>query len=263
MEIIEVVLYFILTIILIALIGVLTWLVYDYFKYKKELNEKTTNIINYSDNNDSTIKRDLTSEMNKLHSQNSNYILSTSNILFNYSSNYGVANNDYIYSTSNKLLDILNSNYEKNYRYTHNTSNQIYNQLYTDYTRVNNIQNDKLFTYSSNLNNYSSNISDNLDKYFTFGVNTNDVNSKIYQRNWDITGTNNLSLIKDTIAVNNLTANKGMRINTSNYNNIYKGLELCNRNGENCYNFYVENDILKVSNPNWNNQTSNIVFSYN
>ena len=45
MEIIEVVLYFILTIILIALIGVLTWLVYDYFKYKKEISEKTTNII--------------------------------------------------------------------------------------------------------------------------------------------------------------------------------------------------------------------------
>ena len=75
--------------------------------------------------------------MNKLHSQNSNYILSTSNILFNYSSNYGVANNNYIYSTSNKLLDILNSNYEKNYRYTHNTSNQLYNQLYNVSCRTN------------------------------------------------------------------------------------------------------------------------------
>jgi hypothetical protein len=52
-----------------------------------------------------------------------------------------------------------------------------------------------------------------------------------------------------------------MRINTSNVNNVYKGLELCNRDGNNCYNFYVDNDKLKVSNSTWN-QTSNIVFSY-
>jgi hypothetical protein len=195
--------------------------------------------------------------MNKLYSQNSNYIVSTSNVLLNYSSNIGINNYDYIYSTSNKLLDISNSNYNKGYNYINSTSNQ----LYTDYTRINNIQNDKIFHYSSNLDNYSSNISKNLDKYFTFGVNTNDVNTKIYERNWDITGTNNLSLIKDTIAVNNLTAEKGMRINTSNVNNVYKGLELCNRDGNNCYNFYVDNDKLKVSNSTWN-QTSNIVFSY-
>jgi hypothetical protein len=257
MEALEIVLYFILTIILIALVGVLTWLIYDYFKYKKEQGDKNTNIINYSDRNDNTIKRDLHNEMNKLYSQNSNYILSTSNVLLNYSSNIGINNYDYIYSTSNKLLDISNSNYNKGYNYINSTSNQ----LYTDYTRVNNIQTDKIFHYSSNLDKYSSNISNNLDKYFTFGVNTNDINTKIYERNWDITGTNNLSLIKDTIAVNNLTANKGMKINTSNINNVYKGLELCNRDGNNCYNFYVDNDKLKVSNSTWN-QTSNIVFSY-
>ena len=52
-----------------------------------------------------------------------------------------------------------------------------------------------------------------------------------------------------------------MRINTSNYNDVYKGLELCNKEGNNCYNFYVENDNLKVKHSRWN-QTSNIVFSY-
>ena len=82
-----------------------------------------------------------------------------------------------------------------------------------------------------------------------------------------IINTNNLKLIKDTIAVNNLTAEKGliaekgMRINTSNYNDVYKGLELCNKEGNNCYNFYVENNDLKVKHSRWN-QTSNILFSY-
>ena len=66
MEALEIVLYFILTIILIALVGVLTWLIYDYFKYKKEQGDKNTNIINYSDRNDNTIQRDLHNEMNKL-----------------------------------------------------------------------------------------------------------------------------------------------------------------------------------------------------
>jgi len=259
MEVLEIVLYLILTIILIALVGVLSWLTYDYFNYKKKQEEKNTDIIKYTDRNDNTIKRDLNNEMNKLYSQNSNYILSTSNVLLNYSNNIG-AN---IYSTSNKLLEISNSNYENNYNYINSTSNQLYN----DYTRINNIQNNKIYDNTSNLKNYSSNISDNLDKYFTFGLNTNNINTKIYERNWDIAGTNNLKLIKDTIAVNNLTAEKGliaekgMRINTSNYNDVYKGLELCNKEGNNCYNFYVENDNLKVKHSRWN-QTSNIVFSY-
>ena len=111
MEVLEIVLYLILTIILIALVGVLSWLTYDYFNYKKKQEEKNTDIIKYTDRNDNTIKRDLNNEMNKLYSQNSNYILSTSNVLLNYSNNIG-AN---IYSTSNKLLEISNSNYDNNY----------------------------------------------------------------------------------------------------------------------------------------------------
>ena len=128
MEVLEIVLYLILTIILIALVGVLSWLTYDYFNYKKMQGEKNTDIIKYTDRNDNTIKRDLNNEMNKLYSQNLNYILSTSNVLLNYSNNIG-AN---IYSTSNKLLEISNSNYENNYNYINSTSNQ----LYTDYTRM-------------------------------------------------------------------------------------------------------------------------------
>ena len=40
MEVLEIVLYLILTIILIALVGVLSWLTYDYFNYKKMQGEK-------------------------------------------------------------------------------------------------------------------------------------------------------------------------------------------------------------------------------
>jgi len=75
MEILEVVLYFILTLILFALIGVLSWLIYDYYEYKKAVKSKISETVAQSDDSNSLLKKDVTTDYDNKFSNTSNYIL--------------------------------------------------------------------------------------------------------------------------------------------------------------------------------------------
>jgi hypothetical protein len=219
MEVFEVVLYFVLTLILLALIGVLSWLIYDYYEYKKAVKSKISETVALSDDNDSLLKREVTTDYDNKFNIHNEHIISTSNILRDEYRRY--ANN-----TSNILRDEYRT-------YANNTSNILRPE------------------YMTKLDNSSS----NLNKFFSFGVNNDNsvVNSKIHNRTWDLSDNESLKLMRNTIANNNLTAEKGVKIYTDSgaTGTSSKGLELCDKGGANCWNLYVDSGgDLKVAKPN-------------
>jgi hypothetical protein len=219
MEVLEVVLYFVLTLILLALIGVLSWLIYDYYEYKKAVKSKISETVALSDDNDSLLKREVTTDYDNKFNIHNEHIISTSNILRDEYRRY--ANN-----TSNILRDEYRT-------YANNTSNILRPE------------------YMTKLDNSSS----NLNKFFSFGVNNDNsvVNNKIHNRTWDLSDNESLKLMRNTIANNNLTAEKGVKIYTDSgaAGTSSKGLELCDKGGANCWNLYVDSGgDLKVAKPN-------------
>jgi hypothetical protein len=265
MDVLEAVLYIILILILIALIGILSWLIYDYYEYKKVVKSKITETVEQSDESNSLLKKDLTTDYDMKFDYTSNYIVSSSNyIIADYDKKFGIQY-DYIKSTSN----ILRNEYRE---YNNNTSN-ILRAEYRDFVNnTSNILRPEYREYNNNTSNILKahyinkfdNSSSNLNKFFTFGLNDNNsINDRIYNRTWDVKDDEKLLLIRETIAKNNLTsekllrAEKGAKIYTeagvagasSLTNN--KGLELCNKTGELCWNLYVDTvGDLKVAKPN-------------
>ena len=234
MEVLEVVLYVILTLILLALIGVLSWLIYDYYEYKKAVKSKINDTVAQSEDSNSLLKKEVITDYDNKFNIHSEYIKSTSNILRD---EYRI----YANNTSNILKD--------EYRiYANNTSNILRNEYMT---YVNNTSNILRPEYMTKLDNSSS----NLNKFFSFGVNNDNsiVNSKIHNRTWDLSDNDSLKLMRNTIATNNLVAEKGAKIYTDSGTtvNSSKGLELCDKLGANCWNIYVDNSgDLKAAKPN-------------
>ncbi len=252
MEVLEAILYFILTLILLALIGVLSWLIYDYYEYKKIVKSKISETVAQSDDSNSLLKKEVITDYDNKFVNTSNLITNTSNyLLADYIKKFNEHNN-HIIATSN----ILRAEYINNIQ---NTSNI----LRAEY--INNIQNTSNILrpeYNTMLDNSSS----NLNKFFSFGIHNDDskINDKIHKRVWSINNEiEQLDLIKNTIAKSNLTteglltANKGVKIHTnagtvspSSSTNI-KGLELCNNIGTNCWNLFVDaTGDLKAVKPN-------------
>jgi hypothetical protein len=264
MEVLDVVLYIILTLILLALIGVLSWLIYDYFEYKKAVKSKINDTVAQSDDSNILLKKEVTtdydnkfnihneyikstsnyiiSDYDKRFSNTSNYILHTSNFLTSdYDKKFGEASN-YILGTSNFMTSVYDNKFGKTSNYILGTSNYI----------------------ASDYNNMFDNSSANLNKFFTFGLNNNNIaNNKIRDRIWENADITNLELIRNTIAKSNLTAEKiltaqkGVKIQTNagtagpSSSTNHKGLELCNTSGELCWNLYVDGSgDLKAVKPN-------------
>ncbi len=258
MEVLEVVLYFVLTLILLALIGVLSWLIYDYYEYKKAVKSKISETIAISDDNDSLLKKEVTTDYDNKFNIHSERIISTSNILRDEYRKY--ANN-----TSNILRDEYRT-------YANNTSNILKDEYRIYANNTSNILRDEYRTYVNNTSNILrpeymtklDNSSSNLNKFFSFGVNNDNsiVNSKIHNRTWDLSDNESLKLMRNTIANNNLTAEKGVKIYTDSgaTGTSSKGLELCDKSGANCWNLYVDSDgDLRAVNPN--DATYNLKFS--
>jgi hypothetical protein len=267
MEVLEAILYFILTLILLALIGVLSWLIYDYYEYKKIVKSKISETVAQSDDSNSLLKKEVITDYDNKFVNTSNLITNTSNyLLADYIKKFNEHNN-HIIATSN----ILRAEYINNIQNTSNILRAEYinniqntsNILRAEY--INNIQNTSNILrpeYNTMLDNSSS----NLNKFFSFGIHNDDskINDKIHKRVWSINNEiEQLNLIKNTIAKSNLTteglltANKGVKIHTnagtvspSSSTNI-KGLELCNNIGTNCWNLFVDaTGDLKAVKPN-------------
>ena len=234
MEVLEVVLYVILTLILLALIGVLSWLIYDYYEYKKAVKSKINDTVAQSEDSNSLLKKEVITDYDNKFNIHSEYIKSTSNIL-----------RDEYRIYANNTSNILKDEYKI---YANNTSNILRNEYMT---YVNNTSNILRPEYMTKLDNSSS----NLNKFFSFGVNNDNsiVNSKIHNRTWDLSDNDSLKLMRNTIATNNLVAEKGAKIYTDSGTtvNSSKGLELCDKLGANCWNIYVDNSgDLKAAKPN-------------
>ena len=136
MEILEVVLYFILTLILLALIGVLSWLIYDYYEYKKAVKSKISDTVAQSDDSNSLLKKDVTTDYDNKFSNTSNYILHTSNFLtsdydnkFSKTSNYILGTSNYIASDYNNMFDNSSANLNKFFTFGLNNNNIANNKI--------------------------------------------------------------------------------------------------------------------------------------
>jgi hypothetical protein len=264
MDVLEVVLYVILTLILLSLIGVLSWLIYDYFEYKKAVKSKISDTVALSDDNDSLLKKEVTTDYDNKFNIHNQHIISTSNILRDeyrtYTNNTSNILRDEYRTYSNNTSNILRDEYRT---YANNTSNILRDEYRTYANNTSNILRDEYITYANNTSNILrpeymtklDNSSSNLNKFFSFGVNNDNsiVNSKIHNRTWDLSDNESLKLIRNTIANNNLTAEKGVKIYTDSgaTGTLSKGLELCDKSGANCWNLYVDSDgDLRAVNPN-------------
>jgi hypothetical protein len=264
MEVLEVVLYVILTLILLSLIGVLSWLIYDYFEYKKAVKSKISDTAALSNDNDSLLKKEVTTDYDNKFNMHNEHIISTSNILRDeyrkYANNTSNILRDEYRTYANNTSNILKDEYRT---YANNTSNILRDEYRTYANNTSNILRDEYRTYANNTSNILrpeymtklDNSSSNLNKFFSFGVNNDNsiVNSKIHNRTWDLSNNESLKLMRNTIANNNLTAEKGVKIYTDSgaTGTSSKGLELCDKSGANCWNLYVDSDgDLRAVNPN-------------
>ena len=220
MDVLEVILYVILTLILLALIGVLSWLIYDYYEYKKAVKSKISDTVAQSDDSNSLLKKDVTTDYDNKFSNTSNYILHTSNFLtsdydnkFSKTSNYILGTSNYIASDYNNMFDNSSANLNK------------------------------FFTFGLNNNNIAN----------------NKIRDRIWE-NADITNLELIrnTIAKSNLTAEKiLTAQKGVKIQTNagtagpSSSTNHKGLELCNTSGELCWNLYVDGSgDLKAVKPN-------------
>lgn len=183
MDVAEVIIYVILTFILFILVGVIIWVIYDYYKYKDEQEIKLTNTFTKYKETDDSLTKD---------------IKSSSNVLYTYSSNIDLNSSNYI-----KGINLATSNYiiESDKNYANDTSNYIL---------------DSRNKYTNNTSNFNN----NLSKYFKFGTDDAGIggfNNKLYEyTTWDPNKDGKLELINETTAVAGLrlktTDSKGLNI---------------------------------------------------
>jgi hypothetical protein len=201
MDAIEFIIYTILLFVLIAFIGVIGYIIYDNYTYKKDLKlDLNTNFKDINNNFDST-----SNIINKLHGKQTNNFNIVSDKVDNYNKLF----------TSN--ISDINSKYDaKNNIFSNNIST-----INSKYDASSNL-------FSNNIGTFS----DNLNKYFRFNIDDNskygDPNKKIFEYTTAGSDTSKLNLITKT------TATAGLKINSDADTN--KELEICNKTGNNCYN---------------------------
>ena len=208
MDAIEFIIYTILLFVIIAFIGVLGYIIYDNYTYKKDLKlDLNTNFKDINNNFDST-----SNIINKLHGNQTNNFNMVSDKVDNYNKLF----------TSN-ILDI-NSKYA--------TSSNIFSNNISDIN----------YKLSGNSNIFSNNIgtfSYNLNKYFSFNNNNNgynDANKKIFEYRTADADINKLNLITKT------TAMAGLKINSDSN----AELEICNKTGTSCFNISSDDSNLYI-----------------
>jgi|SaaInlV_125m_DNA_1040241.scaffolds.fasta_scaffold22149_2 hypothetical protein len=185
MQVGEFFVYLMLTIILIALIGVLMWLVYDYGNLKNILSSNF-NIIGNKFSSHKTTDNTLDENIKTNTSNFNDEIKNTSNYISSVSSN------------SSNYVDLIA--YDSS-NYVESTSNDIEQNV-------------------SNIDTEIQTFSDNLDKYFVFGKNSSAINSwnenSANKRLFDFTTTTfdsddenkYLELVNDTLIAGEVTMGK-------------------------------------------------------
>jgi len=230
MEVVELIIYILLVFVLLSLIGIMGWLLYDYSNLKTKISgdfQTINNTFSSHRTKDNTLEDNINS--------NSSNILNTSNYV-----NLNALN------TSNYVnLNALNTSNYVNLNAL-NTSNYV------------GIVEDRVDEHDKNLSTFHN----NLNKYFTFGTNNQDINGadkKIYNYIFDGDLTEKdkrLELMYETVIKQDMTvngdviANKDVKLKTDKTNN----LKICNNSDDSktigsCFNIYKDGDNLIIKPP--------------
>jgi len=240
MDIIEIVLYTLLTVIFIALIVVVGYLFNDYYNYKDDMDDMLSSKFKRNKDKDDLLDKGIT--------DNSAYILNTSNILRNYSNTLTTNTSNLNLNTSNILVNYSNTLNANTSNLNLNTSNILH--MYSSNLNLNTsniLTNNITKSNTENIEKYNKldkNLNDNLNNYFIFGLNT-DKNKVTNAWNKGLTESENeknnkLELIRATSIISGLT------IKSENDKN---SLNICNaEGGTNCYSLNYDNNILKIKN---------------
>ena len=214
MEAIEYFIYTLLFLVLIAFIGVIGYIIYDNYTYKNNLtSDLNTNFLDINQNFNST-----SNIIRRLH--------------IKHTSNYNVLD-ERIASTNADLTQKIGT-VNSAYMTSSNVFDNNISDIYSKNTINSNLFANKIDTFGYNMN-----------KYFSFNntANTpyNDTNNKIFEyRTLSSDTASRLDLITKT------TASAGIKVNSDSNN----GLEICNKNGTNCFNMYGDDDNLYIYGKN-------------
>lgn len=218
MEVVELLVYIILVFVLLSLIGVMSWLLYDYNNLKTKLTgdfQTINNTFSSHKTKDNTLEDDINS--------NSSNIINTSN----YVDLNALNSSNYISDVKTNLSSDLTQS-------ALNTSNYI------------GVIEDRADNVDTNFSTFHN----NLNKYFTFGTIGEDINgadNKIYNYIFQDDLTDNdkrLKLMYETTIASELTIGGGAKLNT----NSDKKLKVCNIEGDSCFDIYKneKNLIIKT-----------------
>jgi len=233
MDVVDAVIYCILSMVFIVLSVFVGYLSYDYYTYKSDLDTRLTSTFAINKARDDSL-------VDKMK-DNRTSIINTENMLFNNSSNLNIYTSNYIGNTSNSLI-----NYSSNLNF--NTSNSLINYSsnlnFNTSNSLNNYSSNLNFNTSNFYNNKITNLHDNLDRYFQFG--TNNSANKITNK-WDNVPVSTIDYDKISL-IKSTSITSGLTINTDNNN---KSLNVCDLSGgNNCYKIDYTNNILKIKNKN-------------
>ena len=229
MEVVELLVYIILVFVLLSLIGVMSWLLYDYNNLKTKLTgdfQTINNTFSSHKTKDNTLEDDINS--------NSSNIINTSN----YVDLNALNSSNYISDVKTNLSSDLTQS-------ALNTSNYI------------GVIEDRADNVDTNFSTFHN----NLNKYFTFGTSGEDINGaekKIYNYIFDGDLTDKdkrLELMYETTIAQDMTvngvvnANSDVKLKTDST----KNLKICNANGEGgigtCFDIYKDGANLIIKRP--------------
>lgn len=226
MEVVELLIYIILVFVLLSLIGIMSWLLYDYNNLKTKLTgdfQTINNTFSSHKKKDNTLEDDINS--------NSSNIINTSNYVDLNASH-----------TSNYILDVKT-----------NISSELTKSESNTRIYIGDVE-DSLNTNFSTFHN-------NLNKYFTFGTSGEDISGadkKIYNYIFDDDLTEKdkrlelmyeTTIAQDMIVNGVVKANSDVKLKTNSINN----LKVCNANAlgkfDTCFDIYKDGANLIIKRP--------------
>jgi predicted transcriptional regulator YdeE len=229
MEVVELLIYIILVFVLLSLIGIMSWLLYDYNNLKTKLTgdfQTINNTFSSHKKKDNTLEDDINS--------NSSNIINTSNYVDLNASH-----------TSNYILDVKTNISSELTKSESNTR---------DYIGIVEERAEALDTNFSTFHN-------NLNKYFTFGTSGEDISGadkKIYNYIFDGDLTEKdkrlelmyeTTIAQDMIVNGVVKANSDVKLKTNSINN----LKVCNANAlgkiDTCFDIYKDGANLIIKRP--------------
>ena len=229
MEVVELLVYIILVFVLLSLIGIMSWLLYDYNNLKTKLTgdfQTINNTFSSHKKKDNTLEDDINS--------NSSNIINTSN----YVDLNALNTSNYVVDVKTNISNDLNKS-------------ALENKNYID------VVEERVKGHDTNFSTFH----DNLNKYFTFGTSGEDISgtdTKIYNYIFDSDLTNKdkrlelmyeTTIAQDMIVNGVVKANSDVKLKTDST----KNLKVCNANAvgeiDSCFDIYKEGANLIIKRP--------------